>query len=364
MNLELPLHVLHQAAGAQFADYGSWTLPMHYGDPLREYNAIRQGVALADLSYQGKFILSGEDRKAFLQGLISNDLLKATESSGIYTTLLTAKGKTIADFSLFPLPEGYLMEIEAENAEKTKDVLMRFRLRSKVQMTVPAWGRLLVAGPLAKTRIEQLFGDALPKMAEHAFFERAIDEVRLICIKRSVTGEADFHLYTPLENVEGLWTRLLSEGAGLPLQPVGQTALKTTRIEAGIPRYGVDMNEEVIPVEAGIQDQVISYTKGCFPGQEVVARIKTYGHVNKQLSGIILEGDIPPQSGAKISQGEKSVGWVTSAVKSPFVGKVIAMAYLRRKTAVSGTALTVDVAQAQTGAEAASLPFYPLRFNE
>lgn len=359
MNLELPLHKLHQATGAQFADYGSWTLPVHYGDPLREYNAIRQGVALADLSYQGKFILSGEDRKAFLQGLISNDLLKATEHSGIYTTLLTAKGKTIADFSLFPLPEGYLMEIEAANAEKTKDVLMRFRLRSKVQMSVPAWGRLLASGPLAKRRIEQLIGEALPKMAENAFFEKKIDHMRLICIKRSVTGEADFHLYTPLENLAALWTRLLSEGAALPLQPVGQTALETARIEAGIPRYGLDMNEEVIPVEAGIQDQVISYTKGCFPGQEVIARIKTYGHVNKQLSGMILEGDTPPQAGAKVSQEGKSVGWVTSAVKSPFVGKIIAMAYLRREVSVPGTLLTVDVAQTQTAAEAKSLPFYP-----
>jgi folate-binding protein YgfZ len=199
-------------------------------------------------------------------------------------------------------------------------------------------------------------------MEEQSFFEfekEALGEkIRIICIKRSVTGESDFHLYTPLEHLEGLWSDLLSKGSEWHIQPVGQEALEIARIEAGLPRYGIDFSVETLPNEAGIQDEVISYTKGCFPGQEVIARIKTYGHVNKQLSGLILEGEILPKQGADVFQDQKSVGKITSTIQSPQLDKVIAMAYLRREALKPGTALTVTVDSRQTQAISTALPFY------
>jgi len=356
--LQLALHKTHAAAGARFFRDGDFELPAHYGDPLREYRAIRRGLALADLSYQGLWRVTGDDHTTFLKGLISNDLPKAESHLGTRACLLTAKGKILSDFFLYPLFEGLLMELEYGNAEKTKADFMRFRLRSKVEMKSPGWGRVLVSGPNAQQFLEEYLGEKLAVLGEKSVYEKEINGERIICIKRSMTGETDFHLYIANEGLESLWESLMSHGAEWEIQPVGQDALEICRVEAGKPRYGIDMNEETIPVEAGIQGEVISYTKGCFPGQEVIARLKTYGHVNRQLSGLILDGETLPKPGAAVFQGEKTVGWLCSVVRSPFVGKIIAMGYLRREVLSPGTALTVPVDSKQQDAETTALPFY------
>lgn len=356
--MQLPLHEIHKTVGAHFSSPDKWELPLHYGNPLEEYNAIRNGLALSDLSYQGLWLLTGVDCEKFLQGLISNDLPKPENHLGTHACLLTAKGKILSDFFLYPLPEGFLMTLESTNAEDTKTQLMRFRMRSKVEMETLDWGRLLISGPKAQNLLEKFFGSPLPKMGENAFIEKDMDGTRIICIQRSITGGCDFHLYTPLENLETIWKYLLSKGADWGIQPVGQEALEICRIEAGLPRYGIDINADTLPNEAGIQDKVISYTKGCFPGQEVIARIKTYGHVNKQLSGLILESTTLPKQGAEVFHDKKSVGWVTSTTKSPLLKKVIAMGYLRREALKPGTPLTVTIESGQVPAKATALPFY------
>ncbi len=358
MILQLPLHKIHRESGAHFGFHKTWELPEHYGNPSLEYQGVRKNVGLADLSYQGKFLVTGDDRQSFLQGLVSNDLSQLSKVSGIYTTLLTAKGKMVADFFLFSLSDALLMEIEWENAEKTKSRLMRYRLRSRVAFVVPPWGKLLVSGPASKKVLEQLLREPLPEMREKSFFERELDGCRLLCIKRSVTGETDFHLYYPTDKIDVLWGKLTSEGSAFNIQPVGQAALEVLRVEAGKARYGTDFDEEIIPIEAGIQDEAISYTKGCYPGQETIARIKTYGHVNKKLSGLILEGDLLPQKGDKIFHGEKAAGWVSSAVRSPWLGKGIAMGYLLQREITPGTVVGVDVKGIRVRGVVVDLPFY------
>lgn len=359
------LHALHRKEGAHFADSRSpespgWELPEHYGSPVDEVRAVREGVGLADLSHEGKFIISGSDRIAFLQKLISNDLGRLSEGKGLYTTFLTAKGKMIADFHLFSFPDTLLMEIDWANAEKTKAQLMRFRLRSKVEFSTPPWGKILVSGPSGRALLEKFVGEALLVMQELSFFKKEVRDVSLTCIKRSVTAEEDFHLYMPLEDIPVFWKRLREEGHSLGAVPVGQAALETLRIEAGLPRYGRELDEEILPIEAGLGDEVISYTKGCYPGQEVIARIKTYGHVNKVLSGLILEGNGTPRKGDAVFQGEKEVGYITSAARSPHLGKIIAMAYLRSKTDRSALVKVIrrEDGQDLISAKVTDLPFY------
>ncbi|MFQ5779576.1 MAG: aminomethyltransferase family protein [Nitrospiria bacterium] len=355
---QLILHDEHQSAGARFAPYGEWALPEDYGDALQEYHAVRERVGLADLSYQGNFLVTGSDRVAFLQGLISNDMALLSKERGIYSTLLTAKGRVVADFYLYPLSDGLLMELEWANAAKTKEHLIRYRLRSQVKIDAPPWGRILIAGPRSKSLLEALFKEALPPMKERSLLEITWGGFSLLCIKRSITGEEDYHLYLSEEGIVPLWMELLSLGHDLGVLPVGQAALEILRIEAGKPRYGVDIDEHIIPVEAGLADEAISYTKGCFPGQEVVARIKTYGHVNKHLYGMVLEGSELPQREDKVFKGDKQMGWVTSAARSPYLGKVIAIGYLRPQIAVPGTTVEVEVGNTRTTAQATPLPFY------
>lgn len=354
---KLGLHDDHQQAGAHFAPYGEWELPEYYGDVSQEYSAVRNGVGLADLSFQGHFLISGSDHDAFMQNLISNDMLLLSKDRGIYTTLLTAKGKVLSEFSLYPVSDGLFLEVESTNAEKTREQLLRFKLRSQVKIEALPWGRLMVSGPRARPLLETFFGETLPAMEERSFFERAWEGHSLLCIKRSITGEEDYHLYLAEEGLALLWEKLLSIGQDLETLPIGQAALEILRIEAGLPRYGEEIDEDILPIEAGLQEEAISYTKGCYPGQEVVARIKTYGHVTKNLYGLVLEGSEIPEQKSQIFIGDKKVGWITSATQSPLMGKVIALCYLRRKFAVPGADLEVEVGSARTTAQAVPLPF-------
>ncbi len=353
----LPLRAQHQQRGARFLPYGEWELPSDYGDPLSEYQAVRERVGVSDLSHQKAFLITGRDRIPFLQNLISNDLNALKEGRGLYATLLTAKGRIISDFYLYLLSDALLMDVEWTNAQKTVDQLMRFKLRSQIKIETPPWGRLLVSGPEARPLLEALLGP-LPVIQEKSFFQREIDGASLLCIKQSMTGGEDYHLYFPPEGLEKLWERLFSAGGLLGLKPFGQSTLETLRIEGGKPRYGLDIDEHIIPVEAGLETEAISYTKGCYPGQEVMARIQTYGHVNKHLKGLIIEGSDLPKREDKIFQEEKELGWITSATWSPALGKVIAMAYVRPQIAAPGTSVTVEINQARRPAQVSALPIY------
>jgi folate-binding protein YgfZ len=313
---------------------------------------------MADLSYEGMLLVSGKDRISFLQNIISNNLSDLSGEKGIYSTLLTAKGRVISDFYLYPVGEALLMVLEGSNAENTQQHLMRYKFRAQVKIESPPWGSIVVAGPRGRTILEQLSSEPWSPMAEKSVVHKVIDGFSLICIKQSITGEEDYHLYIPLEGMEKIWDRLLSLGSDVGLLPFGQAALEMLRIEAGKPRYGIDIDEHIIPIEAGLGEEAISYTKGCYPGQEVMARIQTYGHVNKHLFGLILEGERLPKKGDKVFQGDQELGWVTSATYSPLLKKVIAMGYLRPQIALPGTQVEVGVDQMRVPAETTPLPFY------
>jgi len=335
---------------------------MLLSEPLTEYLAVRERVGIADLSNDGNggppavavMLLSGEDRIVFLQNLTSNDVRIVNGHKGIYTTLLTAKGKIIADFYLYPFADAYLLTMESAIAEKTISHLMRFKFRSKINIVDPQWGKILVSGPMATPLLQKLFNNKLPKMEALSIFS---EEANLaVCVCQPQTGEETYHLYYPKAAHEGMWITLLSLGDPFGVAIVGPSTLELLRIEAGIPRYGIDLTEEIIPIEAGLEERAISYSKGCYPGQEVVARIKTYGHVNKHRMGLLFDGKDMPSAGEKVFSGDLEVGWITASAFSPFLRRVIATAYLRTVVATSGT--EVRVAMKNASATVTNLPFY------
>lgn len=355
---QLRLHSQHQEKGAHFSFDGDWELPLHYGDLSAEYRAVRETVGLADLSDGGHYLVTGKDRVPFLQNLASNDLSLLSEGKGLYTTLLTAKGRMLSDFYLYGLSDALFMEVDRMNAEKTVAHLMRYKLRSQIKIEAAPWGHFLVAGPGARSVLEGALGRTLPRMEEKSFFWAETNGAPLLCIKRSQTGEDDYHLYPSHESAENLFGKLLEAGAASGIRLIGRAALETLRVEAGKLRYGIDFDEHIIPVEAGLETEAISYTKGCYPGQEVIARIQTYGHVNKHLYGLVVEGEVLPKKDDKVFQADKELGWITSAVRSPFLGKIVAIGYLRPQIALPGTAVEIEANQTRIPAHATPLPFY------
>ncbi|HVG43475.1 MAG TPA: glycine cleavage T C-terminal barrel domain-containing protein [Longimicrobium sp.] len=360
---ESPLRALQDAAGAAWTEVAGRRVARHYGDPEAEYRAVRESAGLAERGDRARIRLWGKDPVKMIQGLITNDLLKSPAGQGVYAAMLTPKGRTLADLRVFrrELPDGVevLLELPREALAGTRDHLKRmvppmFAKHADVSETLAHLG---VHGPRAREIVAAVLG-AEPPLEEDAHAEASFGGAPVVVAATRQGGLEDgFDLLVGAEGAAALWTALAGAGA----RPVGRGALETLRIEAGRPRFGAELTEEVIPTEAfeetGLLQRAISFTKGCYTGQEVIIRIAHRGHVNRHLRGLLL-GDAPaPAAGTRLFHPEtgKDVGWMTSVAWSPLLGQTVALGYVRREVEPGG----VLRAASAEGPEAAvvKLPF-------
>ena len=355
-----PFYEIHLAQGAVFKDDSGWLMPMSFGDELKEYTAVRNNVGIIDLSHRGKIILSGKEHIKFLQGILTNDVNKLTHGKGLYSTFLTAKGKIISDMRLYHRSQSTLLDIEPGLNERISELLIKNKISYKA--TIEDWtdkiSLMSVQGPQSRKLIEKTLGEKIIDLDEYDFIMREINGAEAMIAKSSRTGEEGFDIYIPADGLDrALWDALVDNGAEFKIIPVGNNALETLRIEAGIPRYGIDMNENTIPIEAGLW-HALSFDKGCYVGQEVIARIKWRGHVNRHLVGFDVEGDIIPKREDKVFNGEREIGYTTSSTYSPNLKRVIALGYIRREFKDSGTKVTIhQVDKTNIFAKVVGLPF-------
>jgi len=272
-------------------------------------------VFAVDRSERGKLAVTGPQAKPFLQGLVSNDVESLTPGHGCYAAVLTPKGKMIGDLRIHDTGEELLLDCERVALQAIFNVLWRGR----VGMAVELHKRTLEMGLLSVT------GVRLAGPAEH-------DNVRTTVAGRpvvAVTTDLGSDLFCWADDVEAV-------RAEFP--PGDEAQLEVLRVEAGRPRYGIDLDESVIPQEAGLNERAVSFTKGCYVGQETVARLHYRGKPNRQLRGLRLSA--PAKPGAEIRLGEKVVGRLGSVVDSPRHGP-IALALVRREAA-PGDVVKVD----------------------
>ncbi|OGL16941.1 MAG: hypothetical protein A3K12_15840 [Candidatus Rokubacteria bacterium RIFCSPLOWO2_12_FULL_71_19] len=332
-----------------------WLLPAHYGDPALEYRALREGAGLADRSLMGKAVVTGRDRAAFLHGMLSNDIKGLTHGQGCPAAFLDAHGKVTSLLSVYALEDRLLLELPPGSTEKTLQAIDHFLISEKacLEPADEAFSVLSLQGPGAGALLERLAGRALD-LAPYAHAEVTLGETAARVIHRAEGARAGFQCWAAAPDGATLWEALVSAGG----RPVGVEAWEVLRVEAGIPLYGHDVDETVILPETRLE-HLVSYTKGCYIGQEVVARVKYRGHVNRALAGLILEGDRVPPHGVRVLADGTEVGRVTSAVLSLALGVPIALGYVRREHLEPGTALVVEDAEAQLPARVAALPFVP-----
>ncbi|MBI2526997.1 MAG: aminomethyl transferase family protein [Candidatus Rokubacteria bacterium] len=353
MPTTLPLAETHARHGAVMRESCGWLLPAHYGDPALEYRAVREGAGLADRSPVGKAAVTGRDRAAFLHGMLSNDIKGLKPGQGCPAALLDAHGKVMSLLSVYALEDRLLLELPPGSTEKTLQVIDHFLISEKASLEPAdeAFSVLSLQGPGAGALLERLAGGALT-LAPYAHAEVTLGETAARIIHRAEGAPAGFQCWTAAAAGAALWETLVAAGA----RPVGVEAWEVLRVEAGIPLYGHDVDETVILPETRLE-HLVSYTKGCYIGQEVVARVKYRGHVNRALAGLILEGERVPAHGARILVDGTEIGRVTSAVRSLALGTPIALGYVRREHLDPGTALTVAAGDAQLPARVAALPF-------
>ena len=355
------LHEQHLKRGAVLGEAGGWEMPVHYGDPVAEHTAVRQGVGIADLSHRGRIRVTGEDRVKWLQSVISNDILPLAAGQGLYSSFLTHKGKMLSYFRVYALPDSLMLEDVGEIGDTTFQALRKFLLygtKAKMENCAETWGLLLVSGPKAAELIKAAFGADINGLKSLEFLMQEIGGQQALLIRTEETGETDIEILLPADQLVTAWDRLWSAGEPMGLKPFGTEAREALRLEAGLPRAGADLTDEIVPPEANLEGKAFSLSKGCYPGQEVVARMDTYGSLRRRLVGLILRDPVLPPKGAKLFSGEREVGWVSSAAHSPSLGFSIALGFPLRDFTTPGTALTVEVEGRRYDATVRPLPFY------
>lgn len=359
-----PLHSQHESIGAQFEPAGDWEMPGHYDDPVAEHLAVRQSVGVADLSHRGLLQVTGDDRVTWLQSIISNDILPLQTGQWLYSSFMSHKGKILSYFRVYKLEEFLLVEDTGEVGDATFQTFRKFLLygtKAKMKNCSEGWGMLLVSGPEAPQLIQKTFGVDVSGLKTHSFLSHDCNGQQLLIAKTEETGEHDFELFAPAETLPQVWEQLWKAGEPIGLRAFGIQARETLRIEAGIPKLGPELNEHIVPPEANLVGKAFSLTKGCYPGQEVVARMDTYGSVKRRLVGLVIdspEGHVP-DPGTKIFSGDREVGWISSAIHSPTLNKTIALAFPLRDFTTPNTELTVANDPQRDTAIVQALPFYP-----
>ena len=368
MTKRTPLYEVEEALGARFESQRVpgpddpevvWSVASAYSSLDDECRAIRERAGLVDLSHRGKIDIRGPDRVRYLNGQVTNDVKKLAAGQGCYACALNYKGALVADLNIYAEPDCFLIDTSENASRKLLDHLWRFAISDEVEILDKGGdiAHLGIHGPQSIALMNQLTQADVGALDVYGHRPFQIGEFPVEVIRQEYTGEWGFDIFVETKNAAGLWKLLLSHGKNFDVKPVGSNALDVLRLEAGVPMFGVDMTEEHLALEANLLS-AISTDKGCYTGQEVVARIMNRGHVNRILSGLSLEGLRIPGRAEKVFKDDTVVGEITRAAFSPTLNRVIAFAYLPTLRAQPGALFTVGEASVAQRAEVAALPFY------
>jgi tRNA-modifying protein YgfZ len=307
-----------------------------------EYRTITESCGLLDRSERGKLALTGADAASFLQGQVSNDVERLTPGTGCYAAFLTPKGKMLGDVRILQTGDELLLDTERSSLQALFNMIRRFSLGYQVELHKRTLerGLLSLIGPAA----DEVTGDPGVPAEEHAHIPITLTEIPVLAIRTDVGVD----LLCDAGHTEALRAALEDAGA----IAVSEPAVECLRVERGRPRYGVDLDDTVIPQEAGLNDRAVSFTKGCYVGQETVARLYYRGKPNRQLRGLRLSG--AAEAGDELEFEGRTVGRITTVAQSPSFGP-IALAIVRRE-AQPGASVSVGTGGEVTG-EVTELPF-------
>ena len=304
---------------------------------------MRHGAGLIDRPATGRILLTGADRRSYLQGLLTNDIQALTPGTGCYAAMLTAQGRMMTDMRVLELGDSVLLSLPLHVTGAIRDHLDRFIFSEDVQVTDVTASRTEIGlyGPAA--------ADILAKIgAEGGVPSRLFETTRVrvvgaetVLVGSDELGVPGYDILVDASDAEPVTAALLATGA----VRVSEAEAETVRIESGRPRFGVDMDADTIPLEAGLEERAISRSKGCYVGQEVIVRVQDrgQGRVAKRLVGLTFDaGASVPAAGASILSGEREIGRVTSATWSPALSRPIALGYAHRDFAEPYTPVAVD----------------------
>jgi folate-binding protein YgfZ len=314
-----------------------------------QYDALRAGAGFLDRSGRGRLRLTGTDRRAYLHGLLTNDIVRLTAGTGCYAALLTPQGRMTSDMRVSELGDALLIDLPSATLETVRPRLADFIFTEDVEVhdETNVLGQVGVYGPNAAGALAGSLPEALPgvgaRLSGMSLDENASgtwDDTSVVFVASDDYGVPGFEVFVDAARTSDLMGALRAAG----VEEVSPETVHVTRIEAGRPEFGVDMDEHTIPLEAGIEARAISLTKGCYVGQEIIIRVlhRGQGRVARHLVGLVGESkEGSMEKGERIQREGREVGLVTSAAVSPRLGQPIALGYVHRDHVAPGTLLQV-----------------------
>jgi folate-binding protein YgfZ len=400
LELPNPLHDMHAAYGAEFQSYDRLEIVSTYGNARREYDAIRAEAAMIDLPQRGILELTGKDRLSFLNNLLTNQTLRQSSGqawdkaakgdlpagTGAYAFFLNLKGRIVTDMNMLETGDRTLLEMDARLVPPVAMALEKYLFAEKVTMAsrIGRLHELAIHGPAAAA-VFAAAGVAAGELQPLGSIQGVLYGFAVTVWRDDPCGVPGYHLLVETAAARAVWANLLANfgpRAQRSLQPIGWAAFNTARIEAGRPLLGIDFetvpaatayptkkqreqedgesnHPGMLPAETGQFARAVSITKGCYLGQEIVARMHARNQVAKQIVGLRFEDDALPLAGSPVYDGAgNQIGAVTSSTPSPALGgKAIALAIVKRPHFVSGTPLRVPAEGALRQATVVTAPF-------
>ena len=342
--MDTPLLSEHRAAHAKLAEYSTCLLPEVFTDFESEWRIARESVALFDTNWHAITILTGPDRVRYLNAIVTNNIQALGEGHGTVALLLNVQGHILAELEVYAAKDKLTLLSHASVRERTNATLDKYIIMDDVEMedATAKFGTIAVEGPRAPAVISQATGIAIESLPEFATRDVKINWVACRLVRRSHFGNPGVEIVAQREHLASLWRTVHGSVKASGGTAIGMQALNALRLEAGIPWFPADFNDSVIPHEAALEKTHVSFSKGCYTGQEIVERVRSRGHVNRMRVRLKFSTSAAPIAGSKLRASGADVGYVTSAAFSPAAGTAIGMGYLRREQTTAGSVVEFD----------------------
>lgn len=357
---ETPLAAVHKSLGARMVDFAGWYMPVRYKSDIQEHQAVRNKVGLFDVSHMGEFLVSGEDAHDFVQYMIANDINRLSKPNmALYTQFVNESGGTVDDLIVYRRENDFLLVVNASNMEKDWNWIQahagKFKLLQLKDISNET-GLLALQGPMAVKLLSDLVGKDLSGLPSFSYSQEKVDGIEISFGRTGYTGEDGFEIFCAAGDAEKLWKRILEGGEKYGIEPCGLGARDTLRLEAGLPLYGHELDDETGPLEAGLGWSV-KLEKGDFIGRDKLKAQKESG-LPKQCVCLRSEGKALPRQGYEVWSGSKQVGVVTSGSTGIHVGYPIAFAYVPPELAKEGNQLEIKIRDNMVVAHVVRRPWY------
>jgi len=340
------------AQGVALSSYRGAETPVSFGDQAAEFRALLEGCGIYDMSWQGKVVLTGEDRVRWLNGMVTNNIRDLALNHGVYCFVLTAQGRIVADLTAYNRSDSLLVTTDGSQVQAVTEMFDRYIIMDDVELAdiSQKLATIGLAGPQALQVLREA-GIDVSQLVPGQLEDRVWQNIGITAVRGTHPNLDSYEIWFAPESTSIVWDALKTAGA----VAVGSEALEWYRIARGVPRYGLDLTQRDLPQETE-QKQALNFTKGCYIGQEIVERIRARAILHRTFTGFVVEGE-PPAFGTKIKDGERNIGETRSAARIPFPSgeRTIALGYLRRESEAAGTIL-------QIGEQQGAVQKIPFRF--